>query len=268
MKHKNISLLTLGIIAVLVMSPMIIQAAEGSQTGKSDTEGDASAKPRALHLGNKTRTKLKQHIGTLANQLKRVEQWNWRNKEKLGLRFAEAELPDLDEVEVDDLIDDYEALLDAEDAPKGKIWILVARGRSWEIEEEPVTDEMAPEDCTRIGMKLAIRTVRAEDGTIVFKVVRGCVFHDGERTDVTGAGVLRKDGTFAVRLNGEGLRLKAFGRAFKVRGSYFVLMKGRMTLEGEDEYAFLMRGRAFKLKRRRPIAAPTPEETVEPAVPS
>jgi len=265
MKHKNISLLTLGIIVALVMSPMLVQAAESSQTGKIDTGDDASAKPWAMQFGNKTRTKLKQHIGTLAKQLKKVEQWNWRNREKLGLRFDEAELPDLDEAEVDDLIDEYEALLDAE---KGKIWILVARGRSWEIDIEPVTDEMAPGDCTRIGMKLAVRTVRAEDGTIVFRVVRGCVFHDGEKTEVTGAGVLRKDGTFAVRLNGEGLRLKAFGRAFKVRGSYFVLMKGRMTLEGEGEYAFLMRGRAFKLRRRRPIAAPRPEETVEPAVPS
>lgn len=268
MKHKSISLLTLGIIVALVVSPMIVQAAEGSQTGKSDTEEDKSTKPWAMQFDNKTRTKLKQHIGTLANHLKKGGQWNWRNREKLGLRFDEAELPDLDEVEVDDLIDEYEGLLDAEDAQKGKIWILVARGRSWEIDEEPVTDEMAPEDCTRIGMKLAIRTVRAEDKTIVFRVVRGCVFHDGEKTEVTGAGVLRKDGTFAVRLSGEGLRLKAFGRAFKVRGSYFVLMKGRMTLEGEEEYAFLMRGRAFKLRRRRPLAAPTSEEAFEPAVPS
>jgi len=268
MKHKNISLLTLCIIVALVMSPMIVQAAESSQTGKIDTGDDASAKPWAFQFGNQTRTKLKQHIETRANQLKKIEQWNWRNKEKLGLRFDEAELPNLDEVEVDDLIDEYEALLDAEDAPKGKIWILVARGRSWEIDVEPVTDEMAPGDCTRIGMKLAIRTVRADDRTIVFRVVRGCVFHDGEKTEVAGAGVLRKDGTFAVRLNGEGLRLKAFGRAFKVRGSYFVLMKGRTTLEGEGEHAFLMRGRAFKLRRRRPLTAQTPEETVEPAVPS
>jgi len=268
MKHKSISLLTLGIIVALVMSPMIVQAAEGSQTGQSDTGEDASIKPWTWQISKINRSKLKQHIGTLANQLKKCKQWNWRNKEKLGLRFDEAELPDLDEVEVDDLIDEYEALLDAEDAQKGKIWILVARGRSWEIDEEPVTDEMAPEDCTRIGMKLAIRTVRAEDGTIVFRVVRGYVFHDGEKAEVTGAGVLREDGTFAVKLNGEGLRLKAFGRAFKVRGSDFVLMKGRMTLEGEEEYAFLMRGRAFKLRRRRPLAAPTSKETVEPAVPS
>ena len=268
MKQKSISLLTLGIIVALIMSPMIVQAAKGWQTGQGDADEGTSAKPCASQLCKMTRTKIKQHIETLANQLKKGEQWNWRNREKLGLWFDEAELPDLDEGEVDDLIGEYEGLLDAEDAEKGKIWIVVARGRSWEIDAEPATDEAAYEDCSRIGMKLVIRTVRAEDGTIVFRVVRGCVFHDGEKTEVTGAGVLGKDGNFAVRLYGEGLRLKAVGRAFKVRGSYYVLMKGRMTLEGEGEHAFLMRGRAFKLRRRRPLAAPTPEETVEPAVPS
>ncbi len=264
MKQKNTSLLTLGIIVALILSPMIVQAADGSRTGQRDTDEETSEKPWARQCNNMTRTKLKQHIGTLANNIKKGMQWNWRNREKLGLWFGETELPDLDKAGVDNLIDEYEDLLDVE---KGNIWILVARGRSWEIDGETVTEEMAPKDCARIGMKLNFRTVRAEDGTIVFRVIRGYVLLKGEKTEVTGAGVLRKDGTFAVRLNGEGLRLKAVGKTFRVRGCYFVLMKGRMTLEG-NEYDFLMKGRALKLRRRSPFSAPTPGETVEHAIPS
>lgn len=127
-------------------------------------------------------------------------------------------------------------------------------------------NEVAPEGCIRIGMRLAIKLVKVEDGSIVFRVVRGVVIHGDEKISVTGGGVVRKDGTFAIKLKGDGLKLKAVGRAIKWRGSSLVLMRGRMTLNGSDEYAFRMKGRVFKLRPFRPKAKPTPEET-EPVKP-
>jgi hypothetical protein len=270
MKRKSIYLLTLGIIAALVLSPMIVQAAEGSQMGPKGTDEKPSAsKPWAHQFTNKFQTKLKQRIETMYNQLKNGKLWNWRNRQKLEPKFTdEAELPDLEDIDVDGLIDEYEGLLDAEDELKGRTWLLVANGRSWEIVNEPETNEVAPEDCTRMWMRLGIRKVIADDGTIVFRVVRGVVIHGEEKTQVTGAGVLRKDGIFAMRLRGEGLRLKAVGRAFKMRYSYFVLMKGRMNLDGGGEYAFLLKGRAYRLRHFRPRITASPEDTAESVIPS
>lgn len=270
MKRKSIYLLTLGIIAALVLSPMIVQAAEGSQMGPKGTdESPSESKPWAHQIGNLIRARLRQRIETISNQLKNGKLWNWRNREKLGPKLTdEAELPDLEDIDVDGLIDEYEGLLDAEDTSMSRTWFLMANGRSWEIVDEPETDEAAPEDCTRMWMRLEIRKIIADDGTIVFRVVRGVVIHGEEKVQVTGAGVLRKDGTFAMRLSGEGLRLKAVGRALKMRFSYFVLMKGRINLDGGGEYAFLLKGRAFRLRHFRPRISTSPEETAESVIPS
>jgi hypothetical protein len=270
MKRKSIYLLTLGIIAALVLSPIVVQAAGSSQMGPSGTdENPSESKPWAHQIGNLIRAKLKQRIEALSNQLKDGKMWNWRNRENLKPKFTdETELPDMEDIDVDGLIDEYEGLLDDEDASKVRTWTLVANGRSWEIVDEPDTDDVAPEDCTRMWMRLGIRIVIADDGTIVFRVVRGVVIHGEEKVQVTGAGLLRKDGTFAMRLSGEGLRLKAVGRAFKMRYSYFVLMKGRVNLEGGEEYAFLLKGRAFRSRHGRPRIAASQEETAESVIPS
>lgn len=60
---------------------------------------------------------------------------------------------------------------------------------------------------------------------------------------MTGAGIVRNDGTFALRLKCEGLWLKVMGRARKVGICYFILISGKTTHEGYD-YAFLMKRRA------------------------
>jgi hypothetical protein len=163
----------------------------------------------------------KQRIETMYNHLKNGKLWNWRNREKLEPKFAdEAELPDLEDIDVDGLIDEYEYLLDAEDASKGRAWSLVANGRSWEIVDEPATDEVAPEDCTRMWMRLGIRKVIADDGTIVFRVVRGTVIREGLRDEVL---LLRADeGQDEPRGRG-GIRLPPEGQSLQVK-----------TLQAED----------------------------------
>jgi hypothetical protein len=115
-------------------------------------------------------------------------------------------------------------------------------------------------------MRLAIIPVKAEDGTIAFKGVRGAIIHDGEETSLSGAGIMRNDGTFALRLEDEGLWLKEVKRARKVGRSYFVLIRGKMTHNGDD-YTFLRKGRAYKLRNFKPRAGPVPREA-EPKKPA
>ena len=79
MKRKSIYLLTLGIIAALALSPMIVQAAEGSQMRLKRTDEKPSAsKPWVHQIGNTIRARFKQRIEALSNQLKDGKLWNWR----------------------------------------------------------------------------------------------------------------------------------------------------------------------------------------------
>lgn len=98
-------------------------------------------------------------IKAFATQLKHEECLNFRNRSKSGPgKVTEgAELPDTKEVEVDDLIDEYIDLIKAEDINAKRLWILVAKGRSWSIDLESETNEVAPEECVPISMRLAIR---------------------------------------------------------------------------------------------------------------
>jgi hypothetical protein len=114
-------------------------------------------------------------------------------------------------------------------------------------------------------MRLAIRPMKADDGTIVFRVVRGVVTHEGEKVSVTGYGVVRSDGAFGIRLEGDGLKLWAAGKVRRWGRSYVVLMRGRMALNGE-EYVFVMKCRAFTLRPFRPSLVPALEN--EPTTPS
>ncbi len=49
-----------------------------------------------------------------------------------------------------------------------------------------------------------------------------------------------------MKLDGEGISLRYIGKVKGRRWSLAVAMRGRMTVDGAD-YAFLMRGRAFRL---------------------
>lgn len=52
---------------------------------------------------------------------------------ELGLGLddtGDVELPDLDEIDVDEFLEKYKDLLDAEDVQVKDLWILLARGRS------------------------------------------------------------------------------------------------------------------------------------------
>ena len=105
-------------------------------------------------------------------------------------------------------------------------------------------------------MRLAIKVVLATEDFTVFKVVRGVVGNDGERHKVEGYGILfNEERFFVMKLQGEGLELKAVGRVAGARWGVRVSMKGKMSVEDTD-YGFHMRGRAWRIMPRLQRAAP------------
>jgi hypothetical protein len=172
------------------------------------------------------------------------------------------EFPEYDEAEVDALLKEYEDVTVPEDGTNRPIWILFARGSSWELDDAVSINDVAPEERTPAGMRLAIRIVlRTEDFT-VFKVVRGVVGNDGERYQVEGYGILfNEERIFVMKLQGEGLELKTIGRIHGARWGVRVAMKGKMSVEDTD-YGFHMRGRAWRIRPWMHRAAP---EEVEPS---
>jgi hypothetical protein len=267
MRKKTVALLAFGIVAALMLSPVLVEAAVNAQQQFGDTneEPDLAGQNGRAPLWSRA----KQRIQAFATQLKNGENLKLRNGMRPGLGVPQLESyeepPDLNEEDVDELIDAYKGLLESEEAQVKPLWILIARGRSWTIDVETETADVAPEDCAPIGMRLAIRPVKAEDGTIVFRVVSGVITHEGEKLSVTGYGVVRSDGTFGMRLEGDELKLWTAGKARRWGRSYIVLMRGRMALNGE-EYVFVMKGRAFTLRPFRPRPVPAPEK--EPTTPS
>ena len=158
-----------------------------------------------------------------------------------------------DDVDLIPYILEYEELPEDEQIHRPCIWVVIARGYSWEV--EPSTDAVNARNW--MGMRFAAKPVMDTGDGILFKVSRGIVGHDGERYKVEGYGWARKeDGMFYMKLDGEDIHLKVVGKVFpknidvasNVRRFRFhrIVMKGKMTVEGE-EYFFSLKGRAFRL---------------------
>jgi len=120
-----------------------------------------------------------------------------------------------------------------------------------------------------------VRPIWKTEKWTLYKVVRGVVGHDGERYPVEGYGLKRDDGKSFLSLKGDGITLDAAGRVYgsssdtdSVRKHcrfHRVVMKGRMTVEGDD-YVFAMRGRAFRLCPCSVKPEPLPEEVEAPTM--
>jgi hypothetical protein len=114
MKRKTIVVLAIGIMVVLMLSPVLVQASKYSE--QPSQEKDVREK---IKLGNPIQLSAQngRRIKAFATQLKNGECLNFRNRSKPGPgKVTEgAELPDPKEVEVDDLIDEYIDLIKAED---------------------------------------------------------------------------------------------------------------------------------------------------------
>jgi len=99
----------------------------------------------------------------------------------------------------------------------------------------------------------------------LYKVLKGVVGQNGTRYRVEGYALYKKEtGKFYLSLEGDGISY--FGAVGKViptceecgrPRALRIVMKGRMNVEGEN-YAFAMRGRAFRpwIRRVKPVLEP------------
>jgi DNA-directed RNA polymerase subunit RPC12/RpoP len=182
----------------------------------------------------------------------------------------ELEQESYEDVDIEPYIQEYEKLPEDQHTRARCIWIVFAKGNSWET--EPSTD--AVEARAPMAMRFAARPVMDTGDGILFKVPRGIVGHDGERYQLEGYGWARKeDGLFYMKLDGEDIHMKVVGKVF-LRNSdvassvrcprcHRVVMKGKMTVEGED-YNFALKGHAFRLCLCICEPVTKPEETVSP----
>jgi len=164
-------------------------------------------------------------------------------KQNSGVALAQEpiDVDDLDEGDAEGMIEDVE---DAElvDETPGPIWLVHAKGRAW-----PVADTEESAEADPMIMRLALSKVRATNRGTVYEVLKGFVVHNGTRVAVEGKAVLRSDGVFALRLQGEDLEIKAVGRIVRARMGVRLAMRGRMVDQGE-EYGFKLTGKAIPIK--------------------
>jgi hypothetical protein len=265
-RKKKMAMLALGLVMALVLSPVLVQAT-GIQynDGKQSNENSGSRGQFKAASANRIRSiaGTQARLG-LTNQQGGAPQGQ-RNREGGYLNCSLVDdLPEYIGEEIDQLLDEYAAMPETEEHPIRTLWILWARGVSWPIENEVAVNDEAPDERIPAGMRLAIRPIIASEDIVVFKVLRGVVGHNGTRYEVEGVGALiKEEGIFVMKLDGEGMSLKCIGKVRGRRWSLAVAMRGKMTVDGTD-YAFLMRGRAFRLRRLTPEAFPETKTQVAP----
>jgi hypothetical protein len=265
-RKKTVAMLALGLVMALVLSPVLVQAISIQYNDRNQSnENTGSCRQFKAASANRIRRMAgtQARLG-LTNQ-QRETPLRQRNRGGGYLNFSLVdELPEYIGEEVDQLLDDYAAMPETEEHPTRTLWILWARGTSWPLEDEVAVYDVAPDDRIPAGMRLAIRPIIASEDIVVFKVLRGVVGHNGTRYEVEGIGALiKEEGIFVMKLDGEGISLKCIGKIQGRRWSLAVAMRGRMTVDGAD-YAFVMRGRAFRLMPCRSRAVPEIEAKVDP----
>jgi hypothetical protein len=267
MKHrKTIAVMTLCLVTALMLSTIIVKSEDNSEkqltqmkvktiTVKNVQSLMAISQPKEVILSAQYRNRAEYNLQKL----------------ELGFMHLDDDIELLDVDDIDELLEEVEALPEIEKLPARCIWVLSAKGLSWHTEDVPEVTDAAFSNGIPIGMRLYIRPVKVTEQGILFKVFRGAVAHDGESFSVEGVGVVLRDGRFAMRLEREGIHLGAVGKVYWMnvdstaatrRRSHPVVMRGRMTVNGSN-YVFRMRGRAFRLCLNVATPIPVPNETDE-----
>ncbi len=188
------------------------------------------------------------------------------------LEYAdELSLDEVEDVDIDALVAEYEVIPEEERTPTPGVWIVVARGLSWERNDLPEVSETAPEGI-HVGLRMVVKGIWSTPEWNLYKVLKGVVGQNGTRYPVEGYALYSKEtGKFYLSLEGDGISY--FGAVGKVLPpceecgrprALRIVMKGRMNVEGEN-YAFAMRGRGFRPRIRRVQPAPEPEEQLTSA---
>lgn len=156
------------------------------------------------------------------------------------------DLPEPDENYIDELIEEIQGEEETGKPLPLCVWIVRTKGYAWKIEVEPTASDVAPSARVPMAMKLMATPVKITALGKLFRI-RGAVTLDGKTFKVHGVAVLKRNGFFCMKLDGEGhLRLYAVGRVLGGHGLYYVRMKGRMGLDGR-RFAFYQRGTARRL---------------------
>jgi hypothetical protein len=172
----------------------------------------------------------------------------------------ELSLDELDDVDVNELVAEYEKLPEEEKANIPGVWVVWARGLSWKRDDIPELSAEVTEG-TLVGVRMVVKAIWNTPNWTLYKVVKGVVGHDCTRYEVEGYALYNKETTrFHLSLRGDGIsEFEAVGKVYsripttdcvKPRRFLRIAMKGRMTAEG-DEYVFSMRGFAHRPKMLR-----------------
>ncbi len=181
----------------------------------------------------------------------------------------EISLDEVDEVDIDALVAEYESLPEEEKKLVPGVWIVWVRGLSWEREDIPVISAAIPEG-TPVGLRMVAKAIWSTPEWTLYKIVKANMGQNGTRYELEGYALYKKDtGRFHLSLRGDGVtRFNAVGKVYGNKPTtdsckncrYLrVVMKGRMTVEGDD-YVFAMRGCAHRLWLLRARPEPVPKE--------
>jgi hypothetical protein len=173
--------------------------------------------------------------------------------------------------EIDALVEEYEKRPEEEKKPHFPgVWVVVARGLSWETDSFPETSDVAPESIP-MGMRFFAKAIWGNTEWTLYKLGRGVIGHSGERHRVDGYALYMKEtGNFYLVLDGEDVSLQAVGKVYgpnadltsaRCRRCLRLAMKGRMLIDG-DGYVFGLRGYASRI----PILRAKPIEEAEPQI--
>jgi hypothetical protein len=261
MRQKTtMMMLALVLISSILMTTLMVQASGNKPTIIKNTDVEAistnskplAAKPITTNEQVAPQTIKKQ----VATQVSRI----LKSMEDIQLDEVNDDIV----AEINDLVKAYEALPDVEKKPHVPgVWVVWARGLSWESNTFPETSETAPESIP-MGMRVYAKAICGNEEWTLYRLGRGIVGHDGERYRVDGYALYKKEnGRFYLVLDGEGISLQAVGKVhgpnadFSAANSRRFLrlsMKGRMSIDG-DNYVFGLRGFAFRLPilRAKPV---------------
>ena len=232
---------TVMVLALVLVAALMVTALAGTNTKKAQAAQATQAKGKGMNAyAQATQLKAKSAVRNgLQAQMKIGSQGAF---DISMLEDAdELSLDEVEDVDINALVTEYEAIPEEERTPAPGVWIVVARGLSWERNDLPEVSDAAPEGL-HVGLRMVVKGIWSTPA-----------------------------GKFYLALKGDGISY--FGAVGKVLPpiedcahprALRIVMKGRMNVEGEN-YAFAMRGRAFRPWIRRVQPAPEPEEQLASA---
>ena len=193
MKQKNVMLMSLVIAAAMLASSLVVFA-KTPQAQAMNVKSYQGSNLKAVKV-----QKLSQIKATM------VEQSRIRQGEKILTKVDDLSLEDANPETIDEILSTYEGVKDTVEVPNTGVWVVYARGLSWESNSLPaLTAEIPPGD--HIGLRFIAKALWNTDSFILYEITRGGLGHNHTSYYVTGYAIYWKEtGTFGLTLSGEGV---------------------------------------------------------------